>query len=354
MKSLPTVREMERASVGRDVSYDGVFYLGVRTTGVFCRPSCPARKPRPENVDYFASAEDAVFAGYRPCKRCRPMDVGGTPPPWISPLLERVETDPGTRLRDRDLRALGVDPARVRRYFLARHGMTFHAYSRGRRMAGALDSIRRGAEIDDVVFEHGYESHSGFREAFARTFGSPPGRARAKDCIVVSLVETPLGPMIVAATSAAVCLAEFAARRKLNAQVEMVKRRYRTAMVPGTNPMIDQARAELEEYFAGARTRFEVRLDAPGTPFQTRVWAALRDIPYGHTRSYEDIARAIGVPGAVRAVGTANGMNRIAILIPCHRVVRKNGETGGYGGGRWRKVALLELEGAGVGAKTLA
>jgi AraC family transcriptional regulator of adaptative response/methylated-DNA-[protein]-cysteine methyltransferase len=282
------------------------------------------------------------------------MDVGGNAPAWIAPLLERVEADPGARLRDHDLRALGVDPARVRRYFLARHGMTFQAYCRGRRMAGALDSIRRGAEIDDVVFEHGYESHSGFREAFARTFGSPPGRARAKDCIVVSLAETPLGPMIVAATSAAVCLVEFASRRKLNAQVELVKRRFGTAMVPGTNAMIEQARVELQEYFAGARTRFEVPLVAPGTPFQTRVWDALRDIPYGQTRAYEDIARAIGAPGAVRAVGTANGMNRIAILIPCHRVVRKTGETGGYGGGRWRKVALLELEGAAVAPKTLA
>jgi len=265
-----------------------------------------------------------------------------------------VEADPGTRLRDRDLRALGVDPARVRRYFLARHGMTFHAYCRGRRMAGALASIRRGAEIDDVVFEHGYESHSGFRDAFARTFGSPPGRARTKDCIVVSLVETPLGPMIVAATSAAVCLAEFASRRMLPAQVEAVKRRFRSAMVPGTNPIIDRTRAELQEYFAGRLTRFEVPLEAPGTPFQTRVWEALRAIPYGQTRSYEDIARVVGAPGAVRAVGTANGMNRIAILIPCHRVIRKNGETGGYGGGRWRKLALLELEGAGAAAKTLA
>lgn len=346
MRNLPSIREMERASTVRDVSYDGVFYLAVRTTGVFCRPSCPARKPLPENVDYFASVEDAVFAGYRPCKRCRPMDTDGSPPPWISVLTERIDAHAGERLSDRDIRALGIDPARVRRYFLARHGMTFHAYCRGRRMAGALTDIRRGAQIDDVVFDHGYESHSGFRDAFTRTFGSPPGRARTKDCIVVSLIEVPLGPMVVAATSSAVCLVEFASRRMLSAQVETVKRRFGTAMVPGSNPIVEAAHAQLREYFAGARRAFDVPLEAPGTPFQHRVWDALREIPYGETRSYEDVARAAGIPGAVRATGTANGMNRIAIMIPCHRVVRKNGETGGYGGGKWRKRALLELEGA--------
>jgi AraC family transcriptional regulator of adaptative response/methylated-DNA-[protein]-cysteine methyltransferase len=345
---------MERASTGRDASYDGVFYLAVRTTGVFCRPSCPARKPLAENVDYFASVEDAIFAGYRPCKRCRPMDVAGAPPEWIAPLFARVEADPGTRLRDADLRALGMEPARVRRFFLSRHGMTFHAYCRGRRMAGALASIRRGAEIDDVVFDQGYESHSGFRDTFARTFGSPPGRARGRDCMVANLVETPLGPMIAAATSRALCLLEFASRRMLPAQVETVKRRFGVPMVPGTNSILDDLGAQLPEYFAGTRRRFEVPLDAPGTPFQTRVWDALREIPYGETRSYEAIARVVGAVGAVRAVGTANGMNRIAILIPCHRVVRKSGETGGYGGGKWRKVALLQLEGGVAIGNTLA
>ncbi|HET6350004.1 MAG TPA: methylated-DNA--[protein]-cysteine S-methyltransferase [Candidatus Krumholzibacteria bacterium] len=344
MKQLPSIQEMERAMNTRDASYDGVFYLAVRTTGIFCRPSCPARKPRVENVEFFARTEDAVFAGYRPCKRCRPLHVSGTAPEWIEALLERVDANPGERIPDAEIRAMGIEPARVRRYFQDRFGMTFQAYCRGRRLGGALASLRSGGRIDDAVFEHGYESHSGFRDAFTRLFGAPPGRAADSRCVRVSLEETPLGPMIYGATDDSVCLVEFASRRMLEAQIESVRRRFSATVVPGNNPVLELLRVQMTEYFAGTRTRFEIPLAAPGTVFQERVWRELRAIPYGETWSYETLAARAGAPGAVRAAGTANGANRIAIVIPCHRVVRKNGETGGYGGGRWRKVALLDLE----------
>jgi len=343
-QTMPGAREMERALFARDAAYDGLFFAAVRTTGVFCRPSCPARKPRPENVEYFASAGEAVFAGYRPCRRCRPMDAPGEAPPWVRGLVEKVEADPSARITDRDLRALHLDPARVRRYFLERHGMTFHAYCRGRRMTAALTRIRDGEGIDDVVFEHGYESHSGFRDAFVKAFGATPGRARDRESIAVTMVTTALGPMLVGATKAAVCLAEFTTRRMLARQMQILSRRFDCAIVPGVTDLLRQTERELEEYFAGRRRRFDVPVDAPGTPFQEAVWAALLRIPYGETRSYEDIARELGNPGAVRAVGTANGMNRIGVIIPCHRVVKKDGALGGYGGGRWRKQALLDLE----------
>lgn len=346
MRQLPSFQEMERAMNARDASYDGVFFLAVRTTGIFCRPSCPARKPRLENVEFFSRTEDAVFAGYRPCKRCRPMHTGGAAPEWIERLLERVDENPGERIPDADVRAMGIEPARVRRYFQERFGMTFQAYCRGRRLGGALASLRNGATIDDAVFDHGYESHSGFRDAFAKLFGAPPGRADASRCVRVSLEETPIGPMIYGVTDDAVCLVEFASRRMLEKQIEAVRRRFAAVVVPGTNDVLDALRAQMSEYFAGARTSFDLPLAAPGTDFQERVWRALREIPYGETRSYEALAASVGVPGAVRAAGTANGCNRIAIVIPCHRVVRKNGDTGGYGGGRWRKVALLNLEAA--------
>lgn len=344
MKQLPSISEMERAMNARDASYDGVFYLAVRTTGIFCRPSCPARKPRVENVEFFARTEDAVFAGYRPCKRCRPMHVSGEAPVWIERLLERVDASPGERIPDAEVRAMGIEPARVRRYFQERFGMTFQAYCRGRRLGGALASLREGARIDDTVFDHGYESHSGFRDAFTKLFGAPPGRASASRCVRVSLEETTLGPMIYGVTDDAVCLVEFASRRMLEKQIESVRRRFDAAVVPGENDVMKGLRAQMSEYFAGTRTSFDLPLAAPGSPFQERVWRELRAIPYGETWSYEALAARVGVPGAVRAVGTANGANRIAIVIPCHRVVRKNGDTGGYGGGRWRKVALLELE----------
>jgi AraC family transcriptional regulator of adaptative response/methylated-DNA-[protein]-cysteine methyltransferase len=343
-QTLPAVGDMQRAVSARDASFDGWFFIAVRTTGIFCRPSCPARRPRPENIEYYPNARDAVFAGYRPCKRCRPLDTAGRAPAWIAELIARVEAEPGVRISDREVRALGIDPVRVRRYFQDRYGMTFQAYCRGRRMSSALAEIRQGGDLDDVVFDHGYESHSGFRDAFARAFGTAPGRARARDAIVVRMLPTPLGPMLVGATPRAVCLAEFTTRRMLARQMKILTSRFACGIVPGRNDLLDAAATELAEYFAGGRTRFDVPVESPGTPFQEAVWEAVASIPYGTTRSYEQIAKTVGRGAAVRAVGTANGMNRIAIVIPCHRVVKKDGTLGGYGGGRWRKQALLELE----------
>ena len=339
---LPPRREMERAYQRSDASYDGIFYLGVRTTGIFCRPSCHARKPRPENVEFFPGVREALFAGYRACLKCRPLERGDQPG-WVAELLRRIDTTPEARMRDRDLRALGLEPARVRRYFDARYGLTFQAYCRARRLARAFERIREGAPIDDAVFDTGFESHSGFREAFRKAFGAPPGRLSA-DCVRLAWIDTPLGPMIAGATDAGVVLLEFTDRRMLEQQLATLRRRLRAALAPAPHRHLETLQRELAEYFAGARRSFTVPVSAPGTPFEERVWAALREIPPGETRSYEHIARAIGHPSAVRAVGRANGMNRIAIVIPCHRVVNKSGDLGGYGGGLWRKRRLLQIE----------
>jgi AraC family transcriptional regulator of adaptative response/methylated-DNA-[protein]-cysteine methyltransferase len=159
-------------------------------------------------------------------------------------------------------------------------------------------------------------------------------------------IETPLGPMAAAATESSLCLLEFTDRRMMEAQMENLKRSFRLPLFPGESPLFEKLRAELAEYFDGKRRSFDLPLEYPGTPFQRRVWDALRRIPYGETRSYGELARDLGKPGAMRAVGQANGLNRISILIPCHRVVNADGELGGYGGGLWRKLRLLETEGA--------
>ena len=151
MQTLPPIAEMQEAYLTRNASYDGIFVLGVRSTGIFCRPSCPSRKPKPENVEFYATPREAVFAGYRPCKRCRPMVAVGTPPPWVEQLLRQVDRNPSTRLSDHDIRALGIDPARARRYFQKNLGMTFQTYCRGRRLGTALMEIRKGARLDDVA-----------------------------------------------------------------------------------------------------------------------------------------------------------------------------------------------------------
>ena len=201
---------MERAFFDSDASYDGIFLTGVRTTGIFCRPSCRAKKPRPENVEFFGSVREALFAGYRPCRRCDPATPPGTVPDWVTKLLAAVEADPTRRLHDEDLRKLDVEPARARRYFLEHYGMTFHAYCRGRRLSGALRQLRSGEPLDDVALGTGWESHSGFREAFTKTFGAAPGSARRlpDSAVVMTTIETPLGPMVAGATDAGLCLLE--------------------------------------------------------------------------------------------------------------------------------------------------
>jgi AraC family transcriptional regulator, regulatory protein of adaptative response / methylated-DNA-[protein]-cysteine methyltransferase len=344
MNTLPPVAEMERAVTAKDASYDGIFFVAIRTTGIFCRPACPSRQALPRNREYYATTRQALFAGYRPCKRCRPMESAGQVPVWVARLLAAVETDPKARWRDADLRTMEIDPARARRWFNTHYAMTFQAYCRGRRMGEAFEQIKNGATLDDVALGHGYDSHSGFREAFGRTFGKPPGQIDGEKQIVTAWAPSPLGPLIAGATGEGICFLEFTDRRALEAQFAALRKHFGCAIVPGKHRHLDQLQEELATYFAGALREFSVPLIFPGSPFQREVWQQLLQIPYGETRSYEDVARAVGQPKAPRAVGRANGQNRIAIVIPCHRVVNKGGKLGGYGGGLWRKQFLLDLE----------
>ena len=343
-QELPSNGEMTKAFLNRNAEYDGIFFTGVRSTGIFCRPSCPARKPSPDNVQYFATAREALFAGYRACLRCRPMEVGGKAPDWAAPLLERLEQDPQRRIRDWEIRQSGVDPARVRRYFLRKYGITFQAYCRARRLGKALEKIREGSDLLEVAMDHGYESYSGFQDAFREIFGQSPGSSRSADFISLTWVETPVGPLVAGANSNGLCFLEFTDRRMLEKQLRTLNQRFHSPIVPGTNDHLDKLKKELNDYFAGNLRKFSLPLVYPGSEFQQRVWNALLQIPYGHTWSYQELADRIGHPDAVRAVGTANGMNRIAIVIPCHRVINKSGKLGGYGGGLWRKKFLLDLE----------
>jgi len=335
---------MQRAWLTRDASYDGVFFLAVRTTGVFCRPSCPARKPQPRNVEYFPTPAAALHAGYRPCKRCRPLETDGRPPGWLKKVLHIAESEPHLRLRDEDLRKLGVDPARVRRYFKQNYGMTFQAFDRARRMGLALNAVHNGSDIVMTAYDHGFESSSGFRDAFERTFGGPPGKRRQAECAVAGMIESPIGPILAAATPTAVCHLSFADERDMKALAEDMRRQSCLPVVPGTNEHLDRLRIELAEYFAGRRREFTVPLETHGTDFQMACWQALQRIPYGKTVSYAELAKRVGRPDAQRAVGQANHRNPIGIVIPCHRVVNAGGGLGGYGGGLWRKRWLLDLE----------
>jgi len=342
--TLPPGDEMYDALIRRDATYEGVFVVAVRTTGIFCRSTCPARKPARKNVEFFGGPPEALFAGYRPCKRCHPMEPAGQTPSWLRGLLMALEEDPGRRWRDTDLRAEELDPARVRRWFKAHHGMTFHAYQRARRLGRALGQLSLGGDILQTAYDSGFESLSGFNEAVRKLAGDSPGRTRDSAIVHLTRTLTPLGPVVLGATNAGLCLLEFADRPMLETQLKRVQKALHAVMVPGETAISHHAAAELSAYLEGTLHAFTVPLQTCGTAFQESVWAELRTIPYGETRSYSEQAQRIGRPEAVRAVARANGDNRISIMIPCHRVIGADGKLTGYGGGLWRKRRLLELE----------
>jgi len=342
--AFPETDEMYQALVDRNAEYDGVFFVGVKTTGIFCRPTCSARKPLPQNVRFFPTAAEAMAAGFRACKRCRPMEVAGQLPDWLESLVAEVESDPEQRWTDEDIRQFGVDPTRVSRWFKAHHGITFHAYVRCRRLSTALAQLSVGEDVTNVALRAGYSSLSGFRDAFQKWCGATPGRVRSGDALLVNRILTPLGPMVVAASGEHLWLLEFADRRMLETQFARLSARLHCRFSPGENAIIEQAHRQMSEYFAGARQHFTLPLRMPGTEFQEAVWRSLITIPYGDTRSYDQLARAVRRAGASRAVGRANGDNRLAIIIPCHRVVRSDGSLSGYGGGVRRKEWLLSHE----------
>jgi len=344
--TLPPESTMYTALVEKDSAFEGLFIAAIKTTGIFCRPTCTAKKPRPENVEYFASAKDALALGYRPCKVCRPMERLGDAPPWITALLEDVAADPTRRWTDADLRARDVDPARVRRWFQQHHGMTFQAYLRALRINKAFGMIRHSGKVTETAFESGFESLSGFNEAFKSLAGFAPSDSARGAVVTISRVLTPLGPLLAGASDRGLCLLEFTDRRMLETQLQRLRKHLGASFLPGDNPLFAAVQSQLDAYFDGQLKDFDIPLDLRGTPFQESVWSVLRQIPHGATRSYQDQAIALGNPNATRAVARANGDNRIAILVPCHRVIGKDGTLTGYGGGLWRKQYLLDLEGA--------
>lgn len=340
---LPGQDEMYDAVARRDAAYEGIFFTAVRTTGIFCRPTCGARTPARENVEFYATPGEAVFAGYRPCLRCRPMETDAAPA-WVRPLLAELEANAGKRWTDQDLRERGLDPTRVRRWFKQAHGVTFHTYHRAQRVGRAVATLREGEAVTNAAFDQGYESLSGFYDAFRKLLHTTPGRSRMSEPLHFTRISTPLGPMLAAASERGLCLLEFVDRRMLETQLRRLKVAFDAPIVPGMNAVLAQTTAELNEYFAGLRREFTVPLDLAGSDFHRSVWRELLNIPYGVTRSYGEQARRLGRADAVRAVARANGDNRIAIIIPCHRVIGSDGKLTGYGGGLWRKRWLLDLE----------
>src|SRR6476620_8296982 len=287
---LPPPDTMYRALVGRDSTFEGIFYAGVRTTGILCRPTCSAKKPARENVDFFATPSEALHGGYRPCLRCHPMDPDKRPPELIERLRAEVERAPGGRLTDKELAALSIDPSTARRQFKRHYGMTFQAYHRARRMGLALNQVRQGDRVDQARNGSGFESESGFRDAFARIFGDSPTAAKRQGGLFAERIETPLGAMLAIADDEGLRLLEFVDRRAMERELSVLRQRLRTNVVPGEHKHLEANRSELADYFLGKNLRFNVPLAPVGSPFQLRAWELLRSIPTGETRSYSWMA----------------------------------------------------------------
>jgi len=344
MKSDKKLRDYYRALLAKNAKYEGVFYAGIKTTGIFCRPTCSARKAKFENCEFFATAQEALLASFRPCKRCRPLSHPGEVSQLIQTLVAAVEKNPEKRWKDSDFRDLGIDTSTARRQFKKRFGMTFVAYARARRMGIAMKQIREGKTVIDTQLAMGYESSSGFRDAFSRIMGAAPALSKDSKILKATWLDTPLGPMIAVADEQALYLLEFVERRGLEREIERLRQKTKAAIVPGVTPPINSIEHELVQYFKGKLITFKTPLFLLGSSFQKQVWEALRKIPAGATRSYADLAKAIGRPTAFRAVAQANGTNQLAIIIPCHRVINSNGALGGYAGGVSRKQWLLDHE----------
>lgn len=338
------IKDYYIALVDRKKSYVGVFFVGVKTTSIFCIATCRARKPKFENVEFYTSFKDALDNGYRPCKICKPTENANETPSHIAAAIKMVKNNPKEKVKDYQLRNASISPEQVRRWFKKNYGMTFHTFQRMYRINCAYEELKNGKKVSTAAYDHGYESLSGFGYTYKKLTGNAPNEKNQNSPIRLSRTTTPIGPMFIAATDNGICMIEFVDRRMLETEFKDLQRLLKSKIIAGENKHIKQAKKELKEYFGGERSVFDIPLDHPGTDFQNQVWKGLRDIPYGKTRTYQQQAIHINNPKAVRAVGTANGCNRISIVVPCHRVIGKDGNLTGYGGGLERKRWLLDHE----------
>lgn len=337
---------MYQASLDKNPDFEGVFWMGVKTTGIFCRPICRARKPKLENVEFFVNTKDAILKGYRPCKICKPLENLDETPEYIQQILAELSENPAQKFKDFDLLKRGIEPSTMRRWFQKNHGMTFQAFQRMFRLNTAFKKIQQGDNVIETAYDSGFESLSGFNESFKNIFGVSPKNSKTQKIIDLKRIETPIGTMYAAATEEGICMLEFTDRKMLESEFKDLAKTLNATIILGENSFFKLLEKELKLYFEGKLKSFTVPLSPVGTEFQKSVWNILQKIPYGVTWNYRKQSEILGDVKKVRAVANANGMNKISILIPCHRVIGSNGTLTGYGGGIWRKQKLLELENA--------
>jgi len=323
--------------------FSDAFFVGVTSTAIFCRIGCPARLPKRENCKFYDSATEALEAGFRACKRCHPASHASEASATVKKLIGLIEDDPQRRWSEDNIKALGIDPSTARRQFKKRFGLTFTQYARARRLGVAAQGLAKGETVINAQLNAGYESASGFRAAFAKTFGMAPAKSDMTP-LYIDWLSSPLGPMFAVCDETHLYMLEFTVRKNMDRGFEKLRKVHKRAVIPGRTEITAQIEGELKAYFDGRLTRFKTPIAPTGTNFQNRVWQALKDIPYGESCAYTDLAIAVGNEKAVRAVASSNANNGLALIIPCHRVIAKGGGLGGYAGGLDKKQWLLDHE----------
>ncbi|WP_205480457.1 bifunctional DNA-binding transcriptional regulator/O6-methylguanine-DNA methyltransferase Ada [Sphingomonas arenae] len=324
----------------RDRSWDGRILIAVRSTRIYCRPSCAARRPKRENVQFFVEEAGARAAGFRPCLRCKPDQVARDKQA-VEVAVRMIESSEDLPRLDQLAAAVGYAPHHFQRIFTRDLGISPAAYGRAIRVRRAENGLRGAERVTDAIYDAGYSAPSRFYEDADQRLGMTPSAWRdggRGETIRFAVVESALGRMLVAATRKGICRLSF------DEDESELRRRFPHATIvadDGSMATLIEGAIRAVEQPAAAH---DLPLDVAGTAFQQKVWQELRKIPPGQTRSYAQIAAAVGAPGAVRATGSANGANNVAVLIPCHRVVRSDGSLGGYAYGLDRKRRLLEAE----------
>ncbi len=347
-KNEPTLPDEEtcwQAVQQRDAAYNGQFYFGVRSTRIYCKPGCPARRPRREQVLFFNSCEQAEAAGFRPCKRCRPRQAADPQVTLVARACRLIETA-GEPLSLQELgRQLGVSPYHLQRRFKALTGVTPRQYAASWRIQQFKAQVRQGRAVSEALYEAGFGSNSRLYEGAADQLGMTPAAYRRGGRgmrIDYTIVDSPLGRLLVAATEQGICALGLS---EADAELEdFLRTEYPAAELAGDGAYLKEWVQALLDYLEGERPHLDLPLDVQATAFQRRVWEELRRIPYGETRTYTQVAEAIGRPRAVRAVGRACATNPVSLVIPCHRVVGTNGSLTGYRWGLSRKQALQATE----------
>jgi len=328
----------------RNTKYDGTFFTAVKTTGIFCHPSCRARTPKAENVTFYDTIEEALQNGFRPCKICKPMEKIGETPIYIKKIIAELQQSPHQKISDELLKLKGIEPHTIRRWFKKNYNITFHSFQRMLRINYAFTTIKKGNSITYSAFESGYESLSGFNESYRSLFGESASKSKIRNVINVVRFSSPIGSIVTCATKKGVCFLGFIGQKRIENQFDEIQKQFNAIILPGRNEHLTDVKKEVNEYFEGKRKTFTVTLDVFGTDFRENVWNELLNIPYGKTISYKEQAIAINNRKAVRAVAAANGANRISIIIPCHRVIGSNGSLTGYASGLHKKKWLLNFE----------